>query len=224
MFSYLPAHRFLLVTGHFGSGKTNVAVNLALNLRSRGYTVTIADLDIVNPYFRTADNVAELKAAGVRCIIPAFANSNVDIPSIPPEINTAFEDDSDYVILDIGGDDSGATALGMFASRLTAFGYDMLYVVNAYRPLTDTPEGALTILREIEAQSRLHCTGIVNNSNLGSATEADTLPATRAYAASLAAMAQIPQLFESSSLPVEDDILPVFLIRDITNHIYGGQS
>lgn len=222
MFSYLPAHRFVLITGHFGSGKTNLAVNLALFLRTSGHSVTIADLDIVNPYFRTADNAAELKEAGIRCIIPAFANSNVDIPSIPPEINTAFEDDSDYVIFDIGGDDSGATALGMFASRLTALGYDMLYVFNAYRPLTDTPDGALTILREIEAQSRLHCTGLINNSNLGAATDAETLPVTRAYAASLAEKSQLPLLFETTCSVIEQDRIPQFLIRDITKHLYGN--
>ena len=118
--TYTPKERIVIVTGHFGSGKTNVAVNLAARLAKAGKKVAIADLDIVNPYFRTADDTELLSELGVRCIIPEFANSNVDIPSIPSEINAVFEGTAqdDVCILDVGGDDSGAVALGMFAERI----------------------------------------------------------------------------------------------------------
>ena len=154
--------------------------------------------------------------------MPEFANSNVDIPSIPPEINRVFEQQDATVIFDIGGDDSGAVALGMFASRIAAAGYDMLYVVNQYRPLTQTAEDALHIMREIECSSRLHCTGIVNNSNLGADTDAHTLPLSRMYGKKLAELSNLPVLFETTCTEIEPDILPVFHMEHVTKQIYGG--
>lgn len=166
-------NRIVVVCGHYGAGKTNVAVNLAKLAAANGKKVSIADLDVVNPYFRTADNAEELTALGIRCIIPQFANSNVDIPSIPPEFLSVF-DGTDFSVIDVGGDD-GAIALSMYKEKFEKHGYDMLYVYNACRPLTTTVEEAEQSLRDIEAMSRLKFSGIVNNTNLGDQTVAQTV-------------------------------------------------
>lgn len=154
-----------LICGHYGAGKTNVAVNLAKEAKQAGKNVCIADLDVVNPYFRAADNVAELRDLGIRCIVPQFANTNVDIPSIPADFMAVF-DSEEYSVIDVGGDD-GAIALSVYKDRFEAKGYDMLFVYNGCRPLTATVEEALQCLRDIEVMARLSFTGIVNNTNLG---------------------------------------------------------
>ena len=155
----------IVVVGHYGSGKTEFSLNLAFRLREQGEKVTIVDLDVVNPYFRTADAVNELKAQGIRVIAPEYANTNVDVPALPPDIFAAFETDG-TVIFDVGGDDDGAIVLGRFFSRFQEAPYDMLGVVNTRRPLTGTQEEIVQGLRDIEAVSRLRFTGLVNNTNL----------------------------------------------------------
>lgn len=172
----MQTRRVTILTGHYGSGKTSIAVNLALCLAACGKRVTICDLDIVNPYFRTADHRARLEKSGVGLISSQFAGSNVDLPALPAELYAAIEDRSAYAVLDVGGDDRGAVALGRYApSILTENDYDMLFVANFFRPLTKTPEAALAVLREIEAACGVPCTGLVNNSNLGRATAARDL-------------------------------------------------
>ena len=168
--------RITLFAGHYGSGKTNIAVNYAMRLAAEGKRVCIADLDIVNPYFRTKDSEAELQQAGVELISPRFANSNVDLPALPPESYRPIRDKSVFGVLDIGGDDRGAYALGRFADAIREENdYRMAFVVSCYRPLTETVEGAIEILREIEAAAGLAFTCIVNNSNLGGETTAVTV-------------------------------------------------
>ena len=168
--------RLTLFAGHYGSGKTNIAVNYAMHLAKEGKSVCIADLDIVNPYFRTKDSERELAAAGIRLVSPQYANSNVDLPALPAESYRLVQDKSTYGIMDIGGDDRGAYALGRFADAIKAENdYRMAFVVNCYRPLTSTVEDTIEIMKEIEAASGLKFTCIVNNSNLGPETTADTV-------------------------------------------------
>ena len=163
--------RLTLFAGHYGSGKTNIAVNYALQLAAEGKPVCIADLDIVNPYFRTKDSAKELTAAGVTLISPQFANTNVDLPALPAEAYRLVEDKSIYGIMDIGGDDRGAYALGRYVPFMKEENnYRMAFVANCYRPLTRTPEDALEVMREIEAACGLEFTDIVNNANLGNET------------------------------------------------------
>ena len=160
--------RVTLFAGHYGSGKTNIAVNYALKLRETHERVLIADLDIVNPYFRTKDSLDELTRAGVRLISSEYANSNVDLPALPTEMYAITDDTSSMAVVDIGGDDRGAYALGRYQPAiLEENDYDMLFVCNMYRPLTTTPEDTIQVLREIEAACGIPFTGIVNNSNLG---------------------------------------------------------
>ena len=170
------AKRLTLFAGHYGSGKTNIAVNYAMLLAEEGKKVCIADLDIVNPYFRTKDSEAELKAAGITLVSPQYANTNVDLPALPAESYRLVQDRSVFGIMDIGGDDRGAYALGRFAPAIKAEGdYRMAFVVNCYRPLTTTVEDTVEIMKEIEAACGLAFTCIVNNSNLGEESTAKTL-------------------------------------------------
>ena len=168
--------RLTLFAGHYGSGKTNIAVNYAYRLAREGRAVCIADLDIVNPYFRTKDSEEELKALGIRLVSPQYANTNVDLPALPAESYRLVQDKSTYGIMDIGGDDRGAYALGRFVDAIKRENdYRMAFVVNRYRPLTSTVEDTVTIMKEIEAACGLSFTCIVNNSNLGSETTVQTV-------------------------------------------------
>ena len=185
--------RITIFCGHYGTGKTNVAVNAALALAQDARPVTVADLDIVNPYFRTLDSAAAFDAAGIRLICSKFANSNVDIPSLPPDLYAITDDQSHRVVVDVGGDDSGAMVLGRLAPAITAEDdYQMLLVVNRFRPMTPDIPSTVEVMGEIEAASGLRFTGIVNNSNLGAETTADTVLSSVSYAADLAAATGLP--------------------------------
>ena len=186
--------RLTLFAGHYGSGKTNIAVNYALALAQEGKKVCIGDLDIVNPYFRTADSAKELSSAGIELISPQYANTNVDLPALPAENYKLVQDKSIYGIMDIGGDDRGAYALGRYTPFIKAENnYRMAFVANCYRPLTRTAEDALEIMREIETACSLPFTCIINNSNLGPETDAQTV---------LDSLAFIEKLSQISGLPL----------------------
>ena len=172
--------RLNIITGHYGSGKTNLAVNIAMDLSKKGKKVAIIDLDIVNPYFRTADFETLFEKNHIRLAAPVFAGSNLDIPALPPEVETLLSDKETAVIVDVGGDDTGAIALGRYAGTIEKMGYHMFYAVNQYRLGTALPEDSANLMREIENSSRLQVTGIINNSNLGEGTTGkeilDSLP------------------------------------------------
>ena len=186
--------RVTLFAGHYGSGKTNIAVNYALLLAREGKRAAIADLDIVNPYFRTKDSAAELAAAGVDLISPQFANSNVDLPALPAEAYRLVEDKSLFAVMDIGGDDRGAYALGRYTPFLLEENdYQMAFVANPCRPLTRTPEEAMAVMREIEAAGGLPFTAIVNNANLAHETTPETV---------LEAIPYMEKLSELRGLPI----------------------
>ena len=185
--------RLTLFAGHYGSGKTNIAVNYALLLAKEQKKVCIADLDIVNPYFRTKDSAQVLEKAGVQLISPKFANSNVDLPALPAESYRLVRDKGVYGIMDIGGDDRGAYALGRFVPDILEEGnYRMAFVANCCRPLTRTPEDALEIMREIEAACGLKFTCIVNNANLGEMTDPQVLTDAIPYIESLCKLSGLP--------------------------------
>ena len=128
--------RLTLFAGHYGSGKTNIALNYARWLRRKGEAVTVADLDIVNPYFRTKDSEEDLKKEGIGLIVSPFANSNLDVPAMPKETYALIAERGECGVLDIGGDDRGALALGRYVPEIRAEGdYEMLFVINRARPL-----------------------------------------------------------------------------------------
>ena len=136
--------RITLFAGHYGSGKTNIAVNYALHLKSLGKDVVIADLDIVNPYFRTRDSLEDFEKAGIRLVSSEFASTNVDLPALPQEVYSILDNPTEYAIMDIGGDDRGAYALGRYADSIKAENnYEMIFVFNKFRPLTPTAEDGI---------------------------------------------------------------------------------
>ena len=167
-----------IITGHYGSGKTNFAVNLAMYLAAKGETVRIVDLDIVNPYFRTADFKELFNDNNIELSASVYANSNLDIPAITFDVER-LAGEKGYLIIDVGGDDDGAIALGRYYDAFQNFcandEIEMLYVINKYRYLVNTPGETVSLMREIEKASRLRCTGIVNNSNLGTETTEKTV-------------------------------------------------
>ena len=192
----MNAKRITLFAGHYGSGKTNIAINYARALKRAGEKVAVADLDIVNPYFRTKDSAADLQAEGIDLVVSDFANSNVDFPALPKEIYALVADQETKIVMDIGGDDRGALALGRYVPDIKAEGdYEMLAVVNAARPLTRTPQEAVEVLREIEAACRLPFTGIVNNTNVGAETTVETVLGSIPYADEIAALMGVPVRF-----------------------------
>lgn len=173
--------RITVVCGHYGSGKTNLSVNLALESAAGGGKTALADLDLVNPYFRTADFAPLLAQRGVELIAPRFANSNLDIPCLPPRLASAIGEPGTRLIIDVGGDDDGATALGGYAPRLTQTGYEMLYVINRSRYLEDDPEEELGLMEAVESCSRLKVTGLVNNTNLAGETTPELIQKSMEY-------------------------------------------
>ena len=199
--------RLTLFAGHYGSGKTNIAVNYAIRLAGEGKSVCIADLDIVNPYFRTKDSEAELSALGIRLVSPQYANTNVDLPALPAESYRLVQDKSAYGIMDIGGDDRGAYALGRYAPAINAENdYRMAFVVNCYRPLTTTVEDTVEIMKEIEAACGLEFTCIVNNSNLGEETTAQTLLDSVDFAERLSCATGLPVWMHTAERSVAAEI------------------
>ena len=199
--------RLTLFAGHYGSGKTNIAVNYALLLAREGKKVCIADLDIVNPYFRTKDSARELEAAGIHLISPQYANSNVDLPALPAESYRLVHDKSTYGIMDIGGDDRGAYALGRFTpSILEEDDYRMVFVANRFRPLTRTPEDTLEVMREIEAACALKFTCIVNNSNLGPETTPEDVTGALDYMEKLSKLSGLPLWMHTAEASVAEKL------------------
>ena len=185
--------RLTLFAGHYGSGKTNIAVNYAMKLAREGKKVCVADLDIVNPYFRTKDSEKELSEMGIRLVSSRYANTNVDLPASPAESYRLVQDKSEYGIMDIGGDDRGAYALGRFADAVKAEdNYRMAFVMNRYRPLTSTVEDTVEIMREIEAAAGIRFTCIVNNSNIGSETTREIFLESVAFAEAVSLATGLP--------------------------------
>lgn len=189
-----------IITGHYGSGKTEIAINLAQKLKNP----VIVDMDIVNPYFRTADAKDKLEALGVKVITPEFANTNVDIPSLPPEIFSALQGTND-VILDVGGDEDGAIALGQF-NKYFQNGYEMYFVMNFLRPMTKEPEDVYEILKEIEFASRLKVTKLINNTNVKEATTAEIVEKSMEKAKKAEQLTKIPLMCVSGTKEVLKNI------------------
>ena len=168
------SHRISIITGHYGTGKTEFAVNLALAMAAEGEQVMVADLDIVNPYFRSRERKAVLEQAGISLICSSQACADADVPSLPAELLTILENREVRGILDIGGDPVGARVLARFRPKILQEDFQLIYVLNANRPEVREAENAVAYLRGIEATTGLPCTGIVNNTHLcGETTEAE---------------------------------------------------
>ena len=195
---YLPEDPIVLIVGNYGSGKTEVAVNLAIRLSAQ-QDVSIADLDIVNPYFRCREARHEMEAFGVRVINPEGEYQAADLPIILPEIRGAVLAEKGTLIFDVGGDDVGARVLSSLADVFADRPYAMLQILNARRPFTQTAEGCLKIGREIEAASRLQVTGLVSNTHLLEETDAETVLDGLRLAREVGAEAGLPVSFVTAN-------------------------
>lgn len=186
-----------IICGHYGAGKTNLTINLALEAAEDGKSVTVLDMDIVNPYFRTSDYKDFLADKHVRLVSPVFANSTLDTPSLPPQMYAAFEQAGEEILIDVGGDDAGTTALGSMRSQLAAQKPQLTYVINQYRIQSQTPEEAVTLLREIESSCGLKATAVVNNSHLGVETTPETVLESLPFARRTAELCGLPLLYST---------------------------
>lgn len=204
--------KITVIVGHYGSGKTNLAVNLALKRKEAGEKTVLADLDIVNPYFRSADFRALMESRGIGMVTPLYAGSNLDIPALTGRLDAAISEDSALVI-DVGGDDAGAAALGRYSHLIReAGGCDMYCVINRYRYLTRTSGEAAALLREIEHASHMLATGLVNNSNLGDETTVETVAASMVFAKETA---------EALGLPLEFTCVDARLAKEAESALQG---
>ena len=194
----------IVVTGHYGSGKTNLSFALALDYRRRGCDVVLVDLDVVNPYFRTADFKEIAKEKGISLLASEYAGSNLDLPALSGTMDAAIGTPGKTVIIDVGGDDAGAIALGRYSTKIKQLPYTMLYVVNAFRYLMRDPHEAAALLTDIEKASRLRATHIVNNSNLSIETTAGDVRGSLGYAHEVSSLTGLPLAFTS----VRTDLAP----------------
>ena len=168
--------RYYVIIGNFGSGKTELALNMAFKAAKEGQKVTLVDIDVINPYFRSTERKAELEAAGIRLISPNFTSSGVEVPSIPAEIFSVFSDNSDLVIFDVGGDPVGSIAMGQYYGYFKELeNFEVWYVINCRRPLSSGADENLEMIGKITGVSRLKVTGILNNTNLAHETTVNDL-------------------------------------------------
>lgn len=199
--------RLTLLCGHYGSGKTNVAVNLAFYLKEQYNNVVVADLDIVNPYFRTKDSIEDFKARGIELICSEYANTNVDIPALPANMYRLTADKDITAVIDVGGDDRGAYALGRLVPEIKAENnFDMLMVINGYRPLTPDAQSTIEVMREIEEACKLKFTGLVNNSNIGEETTVEDIIKSIGYANEVSQASGLPIVMTSVKRELYDGL------------------
>lgn len=217
--------KIAVIAGHYGCGKTNIAINLALRLSKSGKKVSIVDLDIINPYFRTADSEQLLTQNGVDAILPEFANTNVEIPTLPVRFRSVFTNDG-YAVLDVGGDDSGAIVLGGYAEEINACGYEMFYVYNRYRMAVAETTDAYAMMLAIEAVSGLKFTGIINNSNIAYSTTPEIILDSIEYTDRLSELSGVPTI----AMTIHESLMgnpelseikhPVVFIEDVTKKLF----
>ena len=198
--------RITVFAGHYGSGKTNIAVNYATLIREKtGKDVSLADLDIVNPYYRAKDSEERLEKLGIRMISSPYANSNVDLPALPSEAYAIIDDKESFAVCDVGGDDRGAYALGRYSDKLKEEdNYEMYFVFNAFRPLTPDATSAYEVMQEIEEACRMKFTAVINNSNIGELTDEKAVLTSAAECDKLSEMAGIPVAFTCVSKDIYD--------------------
>lgn len=201
--------KITVIVGHYGCGKTNLAVNMALDMAEQG-RVCVVDMDIVNPYFRTADFKELFEEKGIDILCPQYAKTNLDIPVLNFDMERIAEN-YDCVIMDVGGDDAGAYALGRYRKVLEDYkqDMDMLYVFSMYRSVDSSPEDTVQIMREIEQASGMKCTAVVNNSNLGVETNSRTIEKSREFAEKVSKLSKLPLAFECSVSGENENTFPV---------------
>lgn len=184
--------KITVLFGNYGSGKTELSLNLALNLKKEHADVSLIDLDIVNPYFRSSEHAEMLRQEGIRVISPVYANSAVDLPALPPDIYTAFQ--GGHAVFDCGGDPVGAAALGSLKPQFDANRNqaEVLFVINTNRPFQENAQQLAESIKRIQLSARLNADGLVLNTNLGSGTTGRELDEGLPVAIELSELTGIP--------------------------------
>jgi hypothetical protein len=201
-----------LFLGNFGSGKSEVAVNFAFHVADSnpGLGVSLADLDLVNPYFRSREARELLAEAGINLVLPDARYLDADLPILVPGVRALLMAGNGYAVLDVGGDDVGARVLGALTDALVPGSYRALQVVNANRPFTRTPQGVLKIASEIEYTSFIKFTGYVCNTHLMEQTTMDDI---------LAGVKLVREVQEVSGLPLEFVTAPEAMVPELRQHL-----
>lgn len=214
---WIDVARLTVLVGHFGSGKTEVAVNIAMELGKRGYVFSLADLDVVDPYFRSRDRKDILEQAGGRLIASSQAHMDADLPSMPPDVSVLFDNPDMYGVLDIGGDPSGARVLARYRQQLKNCQARVLCVVNGNRPLSDTPEKAAAYIERIEKAAGMSIDGLINNTHCCQLTELNDIRAGAALTEDVSACTGIPVIChavpEWLAVQASEFIHPVFPMK-----------
>lgn len=193
--------RIKILVGHYGSGKTEIALNMARSIRQAGLKTALVDLDIVNPFFRSAEQGKWLAEQDIRLIAPLFALTAVDIPALPADVLSIFSDEALHTVFDVGGDDAGALALGRYQRYFQECGYEMIYVVNIFRPRSGSVQEILDMMRRVAQNARLTPTGLINNSNLGGLTDRKTLEEGHALLQEVARQSGLKLLADCAAMP-----------------------
>jgi len=215
---WTTGNRIKILTGHYGSGKTELALNMARSVRRSGHNTALVDLDIVNPFFRSAEQGAWLEANGIRLLAPTFALTAVDIPALPANILSVFHQKDLKTIFDVGGDDAGAVALGRYKRYFDECGYDLIYVVNIFRPRSGSVQDILDMIGRVARASRLTPCGLINNSNLGNLTDQRVVEEGHELLRAVSRESGLKLLADSAAVPVlpMSDGTPLFPIERIT--------
>ena len=211
--------RSIILVGDYGSGKTEIAVNLALHLaaHAQGRHVSIADLDLVNPYFRCREAAEPLERAGLRVVIPQGGHQFADLPILMPQVKGLLQDPTGWSVLDVGGDEAGSRVLINMAPAFDPAVHELWFVVNANRPFNDTPEGCVRTIRRIETSTKLRVSGLVPNTHLMEETTTKMVMDGAALAHEIEGLLDVPvrmvAAMESVVASVADDAFSVPLLR-----------
>jgi hypothetical protein len=201
----IDLHGIVAIVGNYGSGKTEVSINLAVNRKQAGLAVRIADLDLVNLYFRTREARMTLAQAGVEVVLPPEEYLSADLPILSPTVAAMIREPGDLAILDVGGEDAGATVLAALADAFKGKNVDMLQVINPSRPATSTAKGCTDVRERIERACRMNITGIIGNSNLIDETSLEDIRSGHAFVRAYA---------EESGLPLKFITVPCQLLKE----------
>ena len=214
--------RVNLFMGHYGSGKTTVAVNFAIALARQKKVVSIYDLDIVNPYYRTVDALSMLEKEGVDLVVSPFAETNVDLPAMNSASYKMVDDLNRFAVVDVGGDDRGALALGRFSDKIKEENnYQAFMVVNKFRPETRDIEGAIEVMKEIERAGKIKFTALVNNANLGKETTVEDILEGEKFCKELERVTNLPLKFTVVGKELADKIKGIKNILTVDQIKYG---
>ncbi len=196
----------VIISGNYGSGKTEVAINLAVNRKKQGIDVRMADLDIVNPYFRTREARKQLAALGIEVVLPPEQYMQADLPILSRSVSGLIRNPSALTILDVGGNNVGAMVLAALADSFQSTPYTMLQVVNPFRPLTQTLEGVLKMKLEIEKASRLTISGWIGNANLIDESTTESI---------LSGYTFMQKLSKTTGMPLTFITAPAYLLPEL---------